>query len=99
MKIRFLAMVIFGEAALSPLLADMPLIDEIAARDKAADDTVAAIRTAEELTAKQRAWRTWWLDAASCPSARRSTPAWWGVPNLTASASKTSSSNRSPACT
>ena len=63
MKIEFLAMVIFGEAALSPLLANMPLIDEIAARDKAADDAVAAIRTPEELAAKQRAWRAWWLDA------------------------------------
>ena len=63
MKIRFLAMVIFGEAALSPLLANMPLIDEIAASDKAADDAVVAIRTPEELKAKQAAWRTWWLDA------------------------------------
>ena len=63
MKIVFLAMVIFGEAAFSPLLANMPLIDEIAARDKAADDTVAAIRTPQELKAKQAAWRTWWLDA------------------------------------
>ena len=63
MKIRFLAMVIFGEAALSPLLANMPLIDEIAASDKAADDAVVAIRTPEELVAKQRAWRAWWRDA------------------------------------
>ncbi len=31
----------FGEAALSPLLANMPLIDEIAARDKAANSTRA----------------------------------------------------------
>ncbi len=63
MKIVFLAMVIFGEAALSPLLANIPLNDEIAARDKAADDAVAAIRTPDELKAKQAAWRAWWLDA------------------------------------
>ena len=63
MKIEFLAMVIFGEAALSPLLANMPLIDEIAAHDKAADDAVAAIRTPQELKAKQAAWRAYWLDA------------------------------------
>ena len=63
MKIVFLAMLIFGEAALSPLLADMPLIDEITARDKAADGVVAAIRTPEELKTKQAAWRAWWLDA------------------------------------
>ena len=63
MKIVFLAMVIFGEAALSPLLASMSLIDEIAARDKAVDDAVAAIRTSEELAAKQVAWRAYWLDA------------------------------------
>ena len=53
----------FGEAALSPLLANMPLIDEIAACDKAADDAVAAIRTPEELKTKQAAWRAYWLDA------------------------------------
>ncbi len=70
MKIVFLVAVIFGEAALSPLLASMPLIDEIAARDKAADDDVAAIRTTEELAAKQRAWRTWWLDALGGMPAR-----------------------------
>jgi hypothetical protein len=67
MKIEFLAMVIFGEAALSPLLANMPLIDEIAARDKAADDAVAAIRTPEELTAKQAAWLLgWWTRLVRC---------------------------------
>ena len=60
----------FGEAVLSPLLANMPLIDEITARDKAADDAVAAIRTPEELAAKQRAWRTWWLDALGGMPAR-----------------------------
>ncbi|MBR0505392.1 MAG: hypothetical protein IJJ84_08275 [Kiritimatiellae bacterium] len=48
----------------------MPLIDEIAARDKAADDAVAAIRTPEELAAKQCAWRTWWLDALGGMPAR-----------------------------
>jgi hypothetical protein len=63
MKIVFLAMLIFGEAALSPLLANMPLIDEIAASDKAADDAVVAIRTPEELKAKQAAWRAYWLEA------------------------------------
>ena len=63
MKIVFLAIVIFGEAALSPLLANMLLIDEIAARDKVADDAVAAIRTPLELKAKQVAWRAYWLDA------------------------------------
>ena len=63
MKVVFLTMMIFGEAALLPLLANMSLIDEIAARDKAVDDAVAAIRTPEELKAKQTAWRTWWLDA------------------------------------
>ena len=52
MKVVFLAMVIFGEAALLPLLANMPLTDEIAACDKAADDAVAAIRTPQELAAK-----------------------------------------------
>ena len=41
MKIVFLAMMIFGEAVLSPLLANMPLIDEITARDKAANSTRA----------------------------------------------------------
>ena len=70
MKIAFLTMVIFGEAALSPLLANMPLIDEIAARDKAADDAVAAILTPEELVAKQRTWRTWWLGALGGMPAR-----------------------------
>ena len=70
MKIAFLTMVIFGEAALSPLLANMPLIDEIAARDKAADDAVAAILTPEELVAKQSAWRAWWLDALGGMPAR-----------------------------
>ena len=68
-KVLFTAMM-FGEAALSPLLASMPLIDEIAARDKAADDAVAAIRTTEELAAKQRAWRTCWLDALGGMPAR-----------------------------
>ncbi|MBR4654090.1 MAG: acetylxylan esterase [Kiritimatiellae bacterium] len=62
-KVLFTAMAIFGEAAFSPLLANMPLIDEIAAQDKAADDAVAAISTSEELKAKQAAWRAWWLDA------------------------------------
>ncbi len=62
MKIVFLAMM-FGAAALSPLLANMPLIDEIAARDKAADDAVVAIRTPGELKAKQSAWRAYLLDA------------------------------------
>ena len=70
MKWPLLAMIIFGEAALSPLLANMPLTDEIATRDKAADDAVAAIRTPEELAAKQCAWRTWWLDALGGMPAR-----------------------------
>ena len=61
-KVLFAAMM-FWEAALSSLLANMHLIDEIAARDKAADDAVAAIRTSKELAAKQAAWRAWWLDA------------------------------------
>ena len=74
MKIVFLAMIIFGEAALLPLLAGEgsdksvaspkgALLEEIAACDAAADDAVAAIRTPEELKAKQAAWRAWWLDA------------------------------------
>ena len=74
MKSVFLAMIIFGEAALSPLMAGegsdksvasprMSLVDEIAACDVAADDAVAAIRTPEELKAKQAAWRAWWLEA------------------------------------
>ena len=75
MKKVFLgAMVIFGEAALSPLLAGErsdksvaspkgALLEEIAACDVAADEVVAAIRTPEELKAKQAAWRAWWLDA------------------------------------
>ena len=61
-------MVIFGEAALSPLLAGEgsdksvaspkgALLEEIAACDVAADAAVAAIRTPEELKAKQAAWR------------------------------------------
>ena len=41
MKKVLLAAMMFGKAALSPLLANMPLTDEIAARDKAADDAVA----------------------------------------------------------
>ena len=71
-KVLFVAM-FFGEAAFSPLLGEgsvrgvtIPtgtLLEEIAARDKAADDAVAAIRTPEELAAKQAAWRAWWLDA------------------------------------
>ena len=71
-KVLFVAM-FFGEAAFSPLLGEgsvrgvtIPtgtLLEEIAARDKAADDAVAAIRTPEELKAKQAAWRAYWLDA------------------------------------
>ena len=74
MKIVFLAMIIFGEAALSPLLAGErsdksvaspkgALLEEIAACDEAADAAVAAIRTPKELKAKQAAWRAWWLNA------------------------------------
>ena len=68
MKIVFLAMIIFGEAALSPLMAGEgsdksvaspkgALLEEIAACDEAADAAVATIRTPEELKAKQAAWR------------------------------------------
>ena len=39
------------------------LLEEIAARDEAADAAVAEIRTPEDLKAKQAAWRTYWLDA------------------------------------
>ena len=71
MKMVFLALVMFGEAVLSPLLAaeggdaspNRSLIDEIATCDKAADAVLAAIRSPEELAAKQAAWRTYWLDA------------------------------------
>ena len=67
-------MIIFGEAALSPLLAGErsdksvaspkgALLEEIAACDEAADAAVAAIRTPKELKAKQAAWRAWWLNA------------------------------------
>ena len=62
-----------GEAALSPLLGGRSdksvaspkgaLLEEIAARDEAADAAVASIRTVDELKAKQAAWRTYWLDA------------------------------------
>ena len=58
-----------GEAALLPLLGEGSdrsvaspkgaLLEEIAARDEAADAAVAAIRTPEELKAKQAAWRAW----------------------------------------
>ena len=57
-----MAAIMLGEAALSPLLADN-LLEEIAARDVAADAAVASIRTVDELKAKQAAWRTYWLDA------------------------------------
>ena len=74
MKIVFRAIIIFGEAALTPLLAGErsdksvaspkgALLEEIAARDVAADTAMAAIRTPEELKAKQAAWRAWWHDA------------------------------------
>ena len=46
------------------------LLEEIAARDVAADEAVAAIRTPEELKAKQSAWRAWWLDALGGMPAR-----------------------------
>jgi len=81
MKVFLLAAILLGEAALSPLLAGegsdksavsprMSVIDEIAARDVAADDAVAAICTPEELKAKQAAWRAWWLDALGGMPAR-----------------------------
>ncbi len=73
MKKVLLVVMMFWEAALSPLLGDGSdrsvaspkwlLLEEIVACDMAADDAVAAIRTPEELAAKQRAWRAWWLDA------------------------------------
>ena len=69
MKWPLLAMIIFGEAALSPLLGagsdksvaspKGALLEEITARDVAADEAVAAIRTPEELKATQAAWRAW----------------------------------------
>ena len=62
MKKLLIAMIIFGEAALTPLLAG-DLLEEIAAHDEAADAAVVAIRTPEELTAKQAAWRAYWRDA------------------------------------
>jgi hypothetical protein len=52
----------FCEAALSPLLAGN-LLEEIVARDEAADAAVASVRTVDELKAKQAAWRAYWLDA------------------------------------
>ena len=62
-----------GEAALSPLLGEGSdrsvaspkgaLLEEISARDEAADAAVAVIRTPAELKAKQAAWRAYWLDA------------------------------------
>ena len=51
MKIEFLAIVIFGEAAFSPLLAGN-LLEEVAACDVAADAAVTSIRTVDELKAK-----------------------------------------------
>jgi cephalosporin-C deacetylase-like acetyl esterase len=69
MKIEFLAIVIFGEAAFSPLLAGN-LLEEVAACDVAADASVTSIRTVDELKAKQSAWRAWWLDALGGMPAR-----------------------------
>ena len=57
-----MAAIILGESALASLLAGN-LLEEIAARDEAADADVASIRTVDELKAKQAAWRTYWLDA------------------------------------
>ena len=57
-----MAAIMLGEAAFLPLLAGN-LLEEIAARDMAADAAVASIRTVDELKAKQAAWRTYWLDA------------------------------------
>jgi cephalosporin-C deacetylase-like acetyl esterase len=68
-----MATIMLGEAALSPLLGEGSdrsvaspkgaLLEEIAARDEAADAAVASIRTVDELKGKQAAWRAYWLDA------------------------------------
>lgn len=60
-RILMAAIMLEGTAFL-PLLAG-DLLEEIAAHDEAADAAVAAIRTPEDLKAKQAAWRAWWLDA------------------------------------
>ena len=57
-----MAAIMLGEAAFLPLLAGN-LLEEIAARDMAADAAVASIRTVDKLKAKQAAWRAYWLDA------------------------------------
>ena len=43
--------------------AHLSLLDEVRDADVAADVAVASIRTREELSARQSAWRAWWLDA------------------------------------
>ena len=73
LKRILLAVIMLGEAALSPLLGEGSdksvaspkgvLLEEIAMCDEAADAAVASIRTVDELKAKQAAWRTYWLDA------------------------------------
>ena len=68
-----MAAIMLGEAAFLPLQLmgsdksvaspRLSLLEEIAARDEAADAAVEAIRTPGELKAKQAAWRAYWLDA------------------------------------
>ena len=68
-----MAAIMLGEAAFLPLQLmrsdksvaspRLSLLEEIAAHDEAADAAVAAIRTPDELKAKQAAWRAYWLDA------------------------------------
>jgi len=43
--------------------AHSSLLDEVRDADVAADEAVAAIRTPDDLKAKQAAWHAWWLDA------------------------------------
>ena len=40
-----------------------PVVDQVFSADAAADAAIAAIRTPDELKAKQTAWRAYWLDA------------------------------------
>ncbi|HOR98466.1 MAG TPA: hypothetical protein PLZ74_08830, partial [Kiritimatiellia bacterium] len=50
-------------AALAAPDARRELMARVVACDEAADAAVAAIRTPEELAAKQRAWRATWLES------------------------------------
>ncbi|HRT29732.1 MAG TPA: hypothetical protein P5527_08070, partial [Kiritimatiellia bacterium] len=58
---QFILITVAMLCACAASAAQSELMARVAACDETADAAVAAIRTPEELAAKQRAWRATWL--------------------------------------